>query len=85
MEIIMRHAFTFLFLFTYLFTVKAQYPFNNVKLSSEKRIDNLISLLTLDEKINALGNNTYIPRLGVRSAGSVEGIHGSSFGRALME
>jgi len=80
MEIIMRHAFTFLFLFTYLFTVKAQYPFNNVKLSSEKRIDNLISLLTLDEKINALGNNTYIPRLGVRSAGSVEGIHGVVLG-----
>ncbi len=76
----MRHAFTLLLLLTSLFTAKAQYSFNDVNLSDEKRIDNLLSLMTLDEKINALGNNTYIPRLGVRSAGSVEGIHGVVLG-----
>jgi len=78
----MRHTFTLLLLSFCLLTAKAQYPypFNDTKLSDEKRIDNLISLMTLDEKINALGNNTYIPRLGVRSAGSVEGIHGVVLG-----
>ena len=76
----MRHTFTLLILSFCLFTARAQYPFNETKLSDEKRIDNLISLMTLDEKINALGNNTYIPRLGVRSAGSVEGIHGVVLG-----
>ena len=76
----MKQAFTLLFLLISLFTAKAQYPFNDVNLSDEKRVDNLLSLMTLDEKINALGNNTYIPRLGIRSAGSVEGIHGVVLG-----
>jgi beta-glucosidase len=76
----MRHTFTLLILSFCLFKASAQYPFNETKLSDEKRIDNLISLMTLDEKINALGNNTYIPRLGVQSAGSVEGIHGVVLG-----
>ena len=42
----------------------------------EKRIDNLLSLMTIDEKINVLGTNTGVPRLGVPSFGSSEGIHG---------
>jgi beta-glucosidase len=42
----------------------------------EKRIDNLLSLMTLDEKINCLGTKTGVPRLGVPNFGSSEGIHG---------
>ena len=53
-----------------------QYPFRDPSLSSQKRIDNLLSLMTLDEKIDCLGTNTAVPRLGVPSFGSSEGIHG---------
>ena len=53
-----------------------QYPFRDPSLSPEKRIDNLLSLMTLDEKIDCLGTNTAVPRLGVPNIGSSEGIHG---------
>ena len=53
-----------------------QYPFRDPSLSPQKRIDNLLSLMTLDEKIDCLGTNTAVPRLGVPSFGSSEGIHG---------
>jgi beta-glucosidase len=53
-----------------------KYPFNNPSLPMEKRIDNLLSLMTVDEKIGCLGTNTGVPRLGVMSYGSSEGIHG---------
>ena len=52
------------------------YPFNDPNLPSEKRIDNLLSLMTVEEKIACLGTNTGVPRLGVTSFGSSEGIHG---------
>ena len=50
--------------------------FKDPSLSPEKRIDNLLSLMTLDEKINCLGTRTGVPRLGVPNFGSSEGIHG---------
>jgi beta-glucosidase len=53
-----------------------QYPFRDPSLSQEKRIDNLLSLMTLDEKIDCLSTNSAVPRLGVPSFGSSEGIHG---------
>ena len=52
------------------------YPFNDPALAMEKRIDSLLSLMTVDEKVNCLGTNTGVPRLGVMSYGSSEGIHG---------
>ena len=52
------------------------YPFNDPSLAMEKRIDNLLSLMTIDEKINCLGTNTGVPRLGVMNFGNSEGIHG---------
>ena len=52
------------------------YPFDNPSLSTEKRIDNLLSLMTLEEKIDCLGTDTGVPRLGVPNIGSSEGIHG---------
>ena len=33
----------------------------------EKRIDNLLSQMTVEEKVNCLGTNTGVPRLGVRA------------------
>ncbi|MGA2571490.1 MAG: glycoside hydrolase family 3 C-terminal domain-containing protein [Terracidiphilus sp.] len=53
-----------------------KYPFNDPSLPKEKRIDNLLSLMTVDEKIDCLGINTGVPRLGVPSFGFSEGIHG---------
>lgn len=70
-------SFIYIFFISYTY---AQYPFNDTTLPDEERIDNLISLMTLDEKVSALGNNTYIPRLGVQSAGSVEALHGVVLG-----
>src|SRR5260370_35283219 len=51
-------------------------PFRNPALPMEKRIDNLLSLMTLDEKIDCLGTKTGVARLGVPNFGSSEGIHG---------
>lgn len=46
----------------------------------EQRIDNLLSLMTIEEKIECLGTNPSVPRLGVRASGHVEGIHGLTQG-----
>ncbi len=56
------------------------YPFQDPALDDEKRIDNLISLLTLDEKINCLSASLSVPRLGIRNSGNSEGLHGLSQG-----
>jgi len=57
-------------------TQKLNYAFNDPSLAMEKRIDNLLSLMTIDEKIDCLSTNTGVPRLGVMSYGASEGIHG---------
>ena len=43
------------------------YPFQNTTLSDDERLDNLLSLMTIDEKINALSVNLGVTRLGIRS------------------
>ena len=53
-----------------------RYAFSDPNLPAERRIDNLLSLMTMDEKINCLGTRTGVPRLGVPNIGSSEGIHG---------
>ena len=55
---------------------KPRYAFNDPNLPTAKRIDNLLSLMTLKEKIECLGVNTAVPRLGVKGYGASEGIHG---------
>ncbi len=50
--------------------------FRNTSLAPDARINDLLSHMTLDEKIDCLGTNTAVPRLGVKSFGSSEGIHG---------
>src|ERR1035438_2167158 len=53
-----------------------QYPFQNPNLPIEQRVNNIISLLTLDEKIGCLGTNPSVPRLGIRGTSHSEGLHG---------
>jgi beta-glucosidase len=53
-----------------------KYPFQNPDLDREQRITNILSLMTLDEKIAALGTTTAVPRLGIPDAGGSEGLHG---------
>jgi beta-glucosidase len=55
---------------------QASYPFSDPNLAVEKRIDNLLSLMNTQEKIDCLGTRTGVPRLGVPNIGSSEGIHG---------
>jgi beta-glucosidase len=52
------------------------YPFQDAKLPTEQRITNILSLMTLDEKIAALGTNSGVQRLQIPNAGSSEGLHG---------
>lgn len=59
---------------------QVQYLFQNPDLPAEQRIDNLLSLMTLDEKIACLGTNPSVPRLGIKASGHVEGIHGLTQG-----
>src|ERR1700676_5765218 len=53
-----------------------QYRFQNPDLDREERITNILSLMTLQEKIEALGTTTAVPRLGIPDAGLSEGLHG---------
>jgi beta-glucosidase len=57
-----------------------KYPFQNPDLPAEERITNLLSLMTIDEKVECLGTNPSVPRLGVKGAGHMEGIHGLAVG-----
>lgn len=52
------------------------YPFDNPNLPTEQRINDLLSRMTIEEKIDCLGTVTGVPRLGVPNIGSSEGIHG---------
>jgi beta-glucosidase len=61
-------------------TADFQYAFQNPDLPIEERVDNILSLMTLDEKIECLGNNPSVPRLGIKGSGHVEGIHGLAQG-----
>jgi beta-glucosidase len=51
-------------------------PFRNPRLAADQRVADLVSRMTLDEKIEALGIMSGVPRLGVPSSGFSEGIHG---------
>lgn len=56
------------------------YPFQNARLPAESRITNLLSLMTVEEKVNCLGTDPTVTRLGVKGAGQVEGLHGLAMG-----
>jgi beta-glucosidase len=52
------------------------YPFRDASLDASARIANILSLMTTDEKIDALSTDSGVARLGIPSFGSTEGIHG---------
>ena len=58
-------------------SAQEQYPFQNPSLPVEQRIDNVLSLLTLQEKIDLLGKSINVPRLGIHAQGAVPTIPGS--------
>lgn len=60
--------------------IHAQNVFNDPAVNEEQRLDDLIARMTLDEKVDALGNNTQVPRLGIQASESVEGLHGVVLG-----
>ncbi len=56
------------------------YPFQNPNLSIEERVENIVSLLTLDEKISCLSTDPSVPRLGIKGSRHIEGLHGVAKG-----
>jgi beta-glucosidase len=62
-------------------SAQTQYPFQNPDLLLEERVNNVVSLMTLDEKIAFLSQRPGVPRLGIRAMGHVEGLHGLALGR----
>jgi beta-glucosidase len=57
-------------------SIGQKYRFQDPAVPIEDRITNLLSQMTLEEKIAALATSTAVPRLGVPNAGSSEGLHG---------
>ncbi|MGD0360508.1 MAG: glycoside hydrolase family 3 C-terminal domain-containing protein [Bryobacteraceae bacterium] len=57
-------------------TAQNRYPFQNANLPLEQRVDNILSLMTLDEKLACLTTSTAVPRLQIPDAGGTEGLHG---------
>lgn len=70
----------FAIIFSAASIVDAQHAFNDMKLNDEKRIDLLLDMLTLDEKISLLSTNHGVPRLGIPDCGQREGLHGIAIG-----
>src|SRR4030042_5566560 len=59
---------------------QSQYPFQNPDLPAEERINNLLSIMTLDEKVTCLSTDPSVPRLGIKGSKHVEGLHGLALG-----
>lgn len=57
-----------------------KYAFQNPALPVESRIDNIISLLNLEEKISCLSTNPTVARLNILGTGHTEGLHGLALG-----
>jgi beta-glucosidase len=68
--------FTVLFILSLASLIAQDYPFQNPRLDDETRLDNLISLMTPEEKIRCLSTRPSVPRLGVMGTRTVEGLHG---------
>src|SRR5271156_5470013 len=59
---------------------QADAPFRNPQLPAEERITDLLSKMTLDEKVAIMGGRPTVPRLGLSFSGQVEGLHGLALG-----
>jgi beta-glucosidase len=56
------------------------YPFQDPDRPAEERISDLVSRMTLDEKIDCLATRASVPRLGVKGSPHIEGYHGVAQG-----
>jgi beta-glucosidase len=75
------HGIILLFLFSVNHSfAQYRYPFQDPDLPVEERVGNLLSLMTLDEKISSLSTDPSVPRLGVKGTRHVEGLHGLAQG-----
>jgi len=59
---------------------QADYAFRNPNLADDQRISDLLTRLTLDEKVQMMSDHPKIPRLGLVFSGQVEGLHGLALG-----
>ncbi|HXX68973.1 MAG TPA: glycoside hydrolase family 3 C-terminal domain-containing protein [Polyangiaceae bacterium] len=57
-----------------------EHAFQNPDLPLDRRIDCILSLMTLSEKVDCLGTNPSVPRLGIQGCGHLEGLHGLALG-----
>ena len=62
------------------FSQTNQYPFRDPNLPLAERVSNLVSLMTLEEKVGLLSPWPGVPRLGIQPVGQVEGLHGLARG-----
>jgi beta-glucosidase len=69
----------FIFILTGFKHQAQEHPFQNPGLPDEERLDNLISLMTTEEKVAMLSTRLSIPRLGIKGTRTVEGLHGLAF------
>jgi len=75
-----RYLLLYLILFISQLLLAQGYPFQDVNLSEEERLDNLISLMTLEEKVGHLASRLPgVPRLGVKGTVITEGLHGVAY------
>jgi beta-glucosidase len=66
-------------------TGQFQYPFQDPNVPIEARIDNVLSLMTLEEKLAAMGmGGIRVPRLGIRGTGIGEALSGVVLGGPMM-
>jgi len=74
-----KSGFVLILILTGLNLAAQTYPFQDTNLKENERIKNLISLMTLDEKISCLSTRIAIPRLGVKGTRTIEGLHGLAY------
>jgi len=66
-------------------TGQTRYPFQDPNVPVEARIDNVLSLMTLEEKLAAMGMaGIRVPRLGIRGTGIGEALSGVVLGGPMM-
>ena len=63
-----------------LSTSTYEHTFQDPAQPMEERIDDLLALMTLEEKVACLGTDPSVPRLGLRGSGHIEGLHGVAMG-----
>ncbi len=61
-------------------TGRYEYPFQDPDRPAEERISDLVSRMTLDEKVDCLATRASVPRLGVKGSPHIEGYHGVAQG-----